>query len=204
MKLPFKIVPYLIILVLLVVITCQNGRKVPAPTEVIKVDTVYKYIEVHDTVPGKTVYISSTDSITWINHEDYIPKLTYDSLLAQYTSLGNSLFKTNVFETKFEIQNYGYVTVKDTISKNWLKSSVLYSNLRIPEKIVTITERELPKRQVYLGIILTGTKADLLNSASLGALYKDKRDRLYGGSIGITPQGTQYGVASYLKLKIKK
>lgn len=207
-KINFSHIPYIIIIILLIVVTCQSGKETIKIKEVIKRDTVtvIKKVIIHDTVPGKTVYIKGTPSTSWVNIGKWVPKPTYDSLLEQYKALGGLYFKKNVFSTRFDIENHGYVMVKDSISENWLNHSELQSFLTFTEKTVTVTEKELykPKRQLYLGLILTGTKIEVMNSASVGLLYKDKKDRLFGGSIGMTSQGTQIGLQSYLKIKLRK
>jgi len=201
----FSHVPYIVIIILLIVITCQSGKTpIERVQTIVKVDTVYKYIEIHDTVPGKIIYLRGKKDTTWINRTAYVPKLTYDSLLEQYKSLGNSLFKTNVYSTKFNIKDFGYVSVIDTISQNKLTSSELQSFLTIPVKTITVTEREAPRRQVYVGMILMGNKTDILSSAHVSGLYKDKKDRLFGGSLGVSQQGIQYGVSSYLKIRLRR
>lgn len=203
-KITFQHIPYLIIIVLLIVLTCQSGKPKVGIREVIKRDTIVKIVTIRDTIPGKIIYVKGTQDVSWIEKSKWVPKSTYDSLLEQYKSLGSLYFKKNVFETRFNIANYGYVTVKDSISENWLNSSNLTTFLNIPEKTITVTEKEEPKNQLYVGLILTGEKTQLLNSANVGLLFKDKKDRLFGGSIGMTPRGTQIGVSSYLKIKLKK
>lgn len=199
----FSHIPYIIIIVLLVLLTCERGKETIVEKPIIRVDTVYKYKIVRDTVKGKTIYIKGKKDTLWITKADLVPKSTYDSLLEQYKNLGNLYFKKNVFSTRFDIQNYGYVEVKDSISENWILDSELTSHLKIPEKTITVIKEDEPKRQLYVGAILTGTKVDIMNSANVGLLYKDKKDRLFGGQIGVTPNGTQFGVSSYFKIKVK-
>ncbi len=203
-KINFSHIPYIIIIILLIVVTCQSGQRRIETKEVVKVDTVYKYITIRDTIPGKTIYIKGDVDTVWLDRPGFVPRPTYQGLLEQYKTLGGNYFKKNVFETRFNIENYGYVTVKDSISENWLNSSELTSFLTIPEKTVTVTEKEDPKRQLYIGLILTGDKVDIMNSANVGLLLKDKKDRLFGGQIGITPRGAQIGISSYMKIRLKR
>jgi len=196
--------PYLVIIILIIIILIKSGDKtiVNGP-EVIKRDTITKYITVRDTIPGKIIYIKSkVDTSIWIKKADFKPDTTYSGLIKQYKSLGNSYFAVNTFSTKYKIGDYGFIIVNDTITENKLDSSSININLVIPEKTITVTETAPPKRQVYIGMILMGQQGSFLNSAHISGLLKDKKDRLYGASIGFNGQPV-YGFSTYLKIKVK-
>lgn len=170
----------------------------PAP----KVDTVTNYIEVHDTVPGKPklVKVIDVDTVFYPKIE-YLPHPDYDILLTQYENLIVKHFSKNVFQTTVPIK-YGIATIIDTVTENKSIGNQLILDVMFPEKIITITKPAPPTRQYYLGTIGSLTKQDFLNSISVGGLYKDKKDRIFGASIGINGSGNlQYGISSYIKIK---
>lgn len=167
-----------------------------------KVDTVINYVKVHDTIPGKPKLIRVIDKDTIFYPKiEYLPHPDYDILLDQYQRLASKHFVTKIFETKFPIK-YGYATIIDTVTENKLVGNNLILDVEFPEKIVTVTKFAPPTRQYYIGTIGTLTTQNFLNSVSIGGLYKDKKDRIFGASIGINQTGNiQYGVSSYIKIK---
>lgn len=167
-----------------------------------KVDTVINYVKVHDTVPGKPKLIKVIDKDTIFYPKiEYLPHPDYDILLDQYQRLASKHFVTKIFETKFPIK-YGYATIIDTVTENKLVGNNLILDVEFPEKIITVTKFAPPARQYYLGTVGTLTTQNFLNSVSIGGLYKDKKDRIFGASIGINESGKiQYGVSSYIKIK---
>lgn len=190
------------IVILLGVVFYQHNKiknfQPPAP----KVDTVTNYIEVHDTVPGKPklVKIIDVDTVFYPKIE-YLPHPDYDILLTQYENLIVKHFSKNVFQTTVPIK-YGIATILDTITENKSIGNQLILDVMFPEKIITITKPAPPTRQYYLGTIGSITNQDFLNSISVGGLYKDKKDRIFGASIGINGSGkVQYGISSYVKIK---
>lgn len=190
------------IVILLGVVLFQHNKiknfQPPAP----KVDTVINYVEVHDTVPGKPRLVKIIDKDTVFYPKiEYLPHPDYDILLDQYQRLAAKHFVTKVFETKFPIK-YGFARVIDTVAENKVVGNDLILDIDIPERIIKVTQPAPPSRQYYVGTIGTLTKEDFLNSVSIGGLYKDKKDRIFGASIGINESGKiQYGVSSYIKIK---
>lgn len=167
-----------------------------------KVDTVINYVKVHDTIPGKPKLIRVIDKDTIFYPKiEYLPHPDYDILLTQYENLIVKHFSKNVFQTTIPIK-YGVATILDTITENKSIGNQLILDVMFPEKIITVTKFAPPTRQYYLGSIGTLTTQNFLNSVSIGGLYKDKKDRIFGASIGINQSGQlQYGVSSYIKIK---
>ena len=193
---------YLVIGVLIAILLLQrcgggNTPETPAP----KIDTVIKYIRIHDTVKGKTKYIKGETDTSWITVIDYVPDSNYPLLLKQYKALGDRHFKTNVYRTKFLIK-YGSVHVTDSIFGNELITSSLELDAIFPDRTITIVKPLPPVRQLYVGTFLTGDRKDFINSINVGLLYKDKKDKIFGLSVGYNNVGTiQYGASSYWKIK---
>lgn len=190
------------IVILLGVVFYQHNKiknfQPPAP----KVDTVINYVEVHDTVPGKPRLIKVIDKDTIFYPKiEYLPHPDYDILVDQYERLAAKHFVTKVFETKFPIK-YGFARVIDTVAENKVVGNDLILDIEVPERIIKVTQPAPPTRQYFLGTVGTLTQQDFLNSISIGGLYKDKKDRIFGASIGINESGKiQYGVSSYIKIK---
>ena len=193
---------YLVIGVLLVILLLQRcGGGKPADTPAPKIDTVIKYVKVHDTVKGKTKYIKGETDTSWITLIEYVPDTNYPILLKQYKALGDRHFKTNVYKTKFPVK-YGSAQVTDSIFGNELVDSKLELDVIFPDKTVTIVKPAPPVKQLYIGTFLTGDKKDFINSINVGLLYKDKKDKIFGLSVGYNNVGTiQYGASSYWKIK---
>lgn len=190
------------LLILLGVIYYQGCKIDSLENQPVKTDTVIQYVEVHDTIPGKPklVKILETDTVFYPKIE-YLPHPDYDILLDQYQRLAAKHFVTKVFETKFPIK-YGFATIIDTLTENNLVGNNLILDVEFPERIITVTKPAPPKREYYLGTIGSLTTQSFLNSVSVGGLYKDKKDRIFGASIGINGSGNlQYGVSSYIKIK---
>ena len=190
------------IVILLGVVFYQHNKiknfQPPAP----KVDTVINYVEVHDTVPGKPRLIKVIDKDTIFYPKiEYLPHPDYDILVDQYERLAAKHFVTKVFETKFPIK-YGFARVIDTVAENKVVGNDLILDIEVPERIIKVTQPAPPTRQYYVGTIGTLTRDEFLNSVSIGGLYKDKKDRIFGASIGINESGKiQYGISSYIKIK---
>lgn len=202
-----KKLPYIGIIVLLLIVLLQNrGCNGPeAPNNTPQIDTVYKTIHIRDTVIiEKPVLVAAIPDTVWMKEEENAPDSTYNGLLNQYTELGNRYFTTNVFQNKFEIEDYGYVTVTDSIYGNWLMSSTLVANLDLLIPEITIEKTNPPVTQLYIGTTFTGSKITPLTAVYGNLLLKTKRDRLYGAGIGWDGENTVYSLSLYWKIKLKK
>ena len=181
----------------------KSGCKKPVPlppVEVVKVDTLYDTTYIHDTVPGEPEWVyHHYDTTVWVMEPENVPASTYDSLLVQYIALGNQLYSTNGYSTRFPIDTFGYVTVFDTIWSNTLVSSSLVSDLRIPEKTIYVEKVVYrPKEQeMYLGLGLMSNSVQVVSGVNVGMLYKDRKDRMYGGTLGYFAGQPVLGLSFY-------
>jgi hypothetical protein len=169
----------------------KNGggckQPIPPPLEIVRVDTLYDTIYVRDTVIGKPDWVyHHYDTTVWVNTPEHVPSKVYEELLEQYIALGSKLYSTNGYRTKFPIDSFGYVTVFDTVYSNQLISSVLVSDLLIPEKTIYVEKVVYrPKEQeMYLGLGLMSNTVQTISGVNVGMLYKDRKDRIYGGTMG--------------------
>lgn len=139
---------------------------------------------IHDTIPGKPI-IKKVTITKWDTIPQYKPDTNYLNLLVQYKNLGDSLFSKKYYSTTYKIDTFGTLIVNDTIYKNKLLNQSIVYDLKIPKKIIKVTERlpYIPKTQVYLGFGGLGNKNDILNAVETNLLLKTKKDKLY--SIGV-------------------
>jgi len=139
---------------------------------------------IHDTIPGKPI-VKKVIITKWDTIPQYKPDTNYLSLLLQYKKLGDSLFSKKYYSTTYKIDTFGTLTVNDTIYKNRLLNQCIVYDLKIPKKIIKVTERlpYIPKTQVYLGFGVLGNNFNILNGVETNLLLKTKKDKLY--SIGV-------------------
>lgn len=199
--------PYIALIIMTVIILLQNDGCFPEKEmePKITIDTVIIYKEVKDTIPGKPVYISTKiDTSIWMKKSEYKPDTSYMGLLSQYRKLGNKHFSTNFFKTDFKIADYGTISITDSIRENQLIHTELTSNLNIPVTTITV-EKEIPqkpKNQMFWGTGISGNKMQPISRVSLGLLLKNKKDKIYGFSLGYTGQ-LEYEGKLYFPIKIK-
>lgn len=201
-----KKLPYIGIIVLLLIVLLQNrGCNDPEVQDnTPKIDTVIVHEVIKDTVTIKIpVPIASIPDTIWLKKEENTPDTTYKGLLNQYKELGNRYFTTNVFKNNFEIEDYGYVTVIDSIYGNWLMSSSLITDLDVQYPEITIERKNPPVTQFYTGITFTGTKITPLTAVYGNFLLKTKKDRIYGAAIGWDGKNTVYSFSLYYKIRLK-
>jgi hypothetical protein len=168
------------------------------------VDTLVEIIEIHDTlkVAGKPKFIKGETDTLWLTEIEYEPDPEHEKLLQQYMALGNKYFARNSFETRFPVGEYGVAIVRDTVLENKLIGSGLELDVIFPSKTITIVKPAPPVKQFFIGTSITGGGQQFVNSVSVGGLYKDKKDRVFGASVGFNDLGRfQYGFSSYIKLK---
>ena len=198
-----KNLPYIVIGVLLTIMFFQwkSGCKKPSPLpplEVVKVDTLYDTLYIHDTVPGEPEWVyHHYDTTIWVMEPENVPASTYDSLLVQYIALGNQLYSTNGYSTRFPIDTFGYVTVFDTIWSNTLVSSSLVSDLKIPEKTIIVEKLRPEEQKIYLGFGLLSNGVQVVSGANVGMFYKDRRDRMLGATMGVLGGQPLFGLSFY-------
>jgi len=197
-----------IILILIGVIflqrcNCNGGSTEPPKTDTtIVIDTVWKHF---DTTVKKPVVIIKTIHDTL--PVEYYPHPMYDSLKVQYEELAKDYLAKRIYSDTLKIpQLKGLFIVNDTVKNNKLMGRSWNADYIIPTvtKTITINNYPEPKRQFYVG---GGLSANLsgLGIAQVGILYKDRKDKIFGGFVSVVPNGTlSYGVQSYWKIRLKK
>ena len=196
-----------IIAVLIVIIFLQRActPKCPTVTQVLPIyDTILKHdtstihkkvwLKFHDTtyLPGDTIYKVDTNC--------EVTKRRFIKLAKQHVV-------RNIYIDTIFIDTFGKVFIYDTVQYNKLGTRGIVKNYTIPIITKYIKVPEEPKRQLYIGGGLDGTyinKTPMINAAKAGLLYKNKKDQIYGATVGVSINGyLVYGLQSYWKIKLK-
>ena len=202
MKINFNNILSIAILILAVIIVLQRSNSSP--------DIIEKPIVIRDTVWQKkdsVIYTSpkivQTIPVKIIS-EKYLPDPNYDKLVLQYQELVKLHLAKNIQKDSVKIDSIGFVKVTDTVQNNIVQNRKWEYNIKYP--IIKETVIQPPKRvnQLYIGGGLQGNQYNIINSINGGILYKNKKDQIYGLSVGINTNGqVVYGVSSYWKIKFK-
>ena len=192
----------LILLTIILLQRCEGGKDIEAP-KIVR-DTVWIS---HDTMVVTKPQIIKTIPIdvsrdTIINH--YIPDTNYQKLVLQYQEVVNQLLAKNIHQDVIRIDTNGYVKITDTVQRNTVIGRSSEVSIKYPIIKETITLPAPKVRQVYAGGQVAGNSAELINSINAGLLLKNKKDQIYGITVGLSAQGqVSYGLQSYWKLKLK-
>ena len=202
MKINFNNILSIAILILAVIIVLQRSNSSP--------DIIEKPIVIRDTVWQKKdslIYTSpkvvQTIPVKIIS-EKYLPDPNYDKLVLQYQELVKLHLSKNVQKDSVQIDSIGFIKVTDTVQNNVVQNRKWEYNIKYP--IIKETVIQPPKKvnQLYIGGGLQGNQYNIINSVNGGILYKNKKDQIYGLSVGINTNGQAvYGVSSYWKIKFK-
>lgn len=195
----------LVVLVLLSIVILQKcGAPAPVEAPTVVRDTTWivkDSLIVSKPQLIKTIAVESHDTI--INR--YIPDTNYSKLVLQYQEVVAELLAKNIHQDSIKIDSTGYVSITDTVQKNVLVGRSTYVNVKHPIIKETITIPEKKVRQLYFGGGVSLDKPNFLSLVKTGVVYKNKKDQLFLGSVGIGMSGVpQFGLESYWKIKIKK
>lgn len=197
----------LIIIALLLVVflqRCDDGGKVVDNSTIVKIDTIW--VVKDSVVYSKPSILYGRRDTVYENTREFIASTDITELTKQFNSLKAELLAKNTYRDTLKIDSTGYVAVEDEIQRNEILQRKYSYSLKYPEITKTITNHIYDGRQVYLGGGIAGNKDNIVNSAQLGLLYKDKKDRIFGVGVNKTFAPNiplTYGVSTYWKLKIK-
>ncbi len=197
----FMNIVVLIVLLIVFLQTCKkqtvqvDGPKIIRDTTwIIKDSTVYSKPQVVKTI---TVPVEQWST-------EYLPDTNYSKLVKQYTELAEKFLASNIHADSVKIDSIGYVHIRDTVSRNLLTGRSTSYNLKYPIVKETLIVPEKKRNQLYVGGLLQGNRSSAVDAISAGALFKTKKDQIYGVTAGINSSGqVQYGVQLYWKLKLK-
>ena len=202
MKINFNNILSIAILILAVIIILQRINSSP--------DIIEKSIVIRDTIWQKkdSVIYTSPKVVQTIPlkiiSEKYLPDPNYDKLALQYQELVKLHLAKNIQKDSVQIDSIGFVKVTDTVQNNIVQNRKWEYNIKYPIIKETIIEPPKKINQLYIGGGLQGNQYNIINSINGGLLYKNKKDQLYGLSIGVNTNGqVVYGLSSYWKIKFK-
>ena len=194
-------ITYIVIAILFCIIILQRScsfKKTESGVE-IKTDTVYK--TVHDTVIRK---VKVKDVVyVYPEGEEYKSGDNIDTCKIRFNKLLKEFSAKKTYIDTLKIDTLGTVVVYDTIWKNELSDREYVLNYNVPYITKTITKKEEPNRQLYIGANLF-LNNNTVTPFSPGFIYKNKKDQIYQLSLGLDFNGTlTYGVGTYWKIKLK-
>jgi hypothetical protein len=195
-----KILVFIVIVLMFTVTLQHKGCNAPQ----IKADTVTLHDttwQTHDSLIIKKLVIKNTIHDTL--PPEYIADTNYPKLKAQYDALVFAYLAKNIYADTVKLDTLGYVAVADTVHKNELLGRSYKYNYKIPTITVTntITKQAPAKGALFMGGGITGNPNEV-KSLFGGLLYKSKKDKVFGLTIGVTGNSKiVYGVQSYWKIK---
>jgi hypothetical protein len=180
----FKNFQSLIIIGLIIVIfllrECR-GEKTPLPTEpvkVVKVETKYDTI-----VKEVTSYVPEyRTEVKWKTKTIHDTIEVHDTIPIDTASILEDYFKAYAYNDTLKEDSITLI-VNDIISQNQIMSRNIKYSLVYPTTIIQ-TEREVNKRELYLGFGIGGDRQQLSFVGS-ELLLRNKKERIYGVGLGI-------------------
>jgi len=97
-------------------------------------------------------------------------------------SLLRDYYTKYYYEDTIDVDTFGYIVMKDTVSKNKIEARQYVSNILIPTKIVT-NNILVNKREIYLGTGITENKNFMVLNGEM--LVRTKKRKVYGVGIGL-------------------
>ena len=184
MKSLFKNFQSLIIIGLIIVIfllrECR-GEKSPLPTEpitIVKIET--KYDTIVETVP---TYIPKYKTrVKWKTKTVHDTIEIHDTIPVDTASVLEEYFAAYAYIDTLKKDSVTFI-INDTISQNKILSRGIKYNLVYPTTIIQ-TEREVNKRELYVGFGLGGDRQQISYAGS-ELILRTKKDKLYGVGIGV-------------------
>ena len=183
-----KIVPYIIIIILMLLLFLQREcHRCPEPTEIVRVDTVYRYDSIPYTAPPMTPKPGTVieqpipagiDSLA-------VARAYFSRRMGIDTLVNDSLYMLSL---RWEVQENKPTLFQPTIIN------------RQPTTIISHTPVEKAKNKVFVGFTVNRLPSDYGLSASLALLTK--RENLYTVSYDLRNKDVQAGI--YWKIKFKK
>lgn len=210
---------FFIVLAILVLFFIMNpfGCNKPIPPTVVttvKHDTTY--------VQQPPVYIplyipqASSSQAPIIIPPQYQPSTDNATLLKQYIEVTNKYLSVTTYKDSIQLKDsagkrVGVVTIEDIVSENQIKNRKPSYQLTFPSyytnTTTTITLHDPKRFQVLVGTGLTGNQSQFLNGAYVGLGFRNKKEQIFllnGGIQNSNGLKTQFGVATYIPLRLKK
>jgi hypothetical protein len=198
-----KLTDIVIIVLILVLFLQRCGKGTDSVEPKIIRDTTWVIKDSTITTKPQMVGTITVPVDRW--NTEYLPDTNYTKLLAQYMDVTNKFLASNIYSDSLHIDSLGYVLVKDTVSKNMLIGRTFSYDIKYPIIKETRIIPEKKRNQFYLGGYVQGNEVSGLDELGAEILLKDKKDRMFGISAGLTTDGQiMYGVSSFWKIKLRK
>ena len=169
-----------LIIVIFLLRECRGESK-GAPIEpvtIVKIET--KYDTIVETV--ETYIPEYRTKVKWKTKTVHDTVEVHDTVPVDTLSILEDYFATYAYTDTLKKDSVTFV-INDTISQNKILSRGINYSLVYPTKIIS-TEREVNKRELYIGFGLGGDKQQL---SYLGSelMLRNKKERIYGVGLGI-------------------
>ena len=196
-KIPYYLIASLVAIIILQR-SCNNNIDINDDKITVKTDTVWKVTK--DTV-FKTVNAVKTKYI-YIDKEAYKSGESIDTCKTRFNNLLKAHLTKTVYSDTLKLDSLGTVVIQDTVWLNKLYGKREYiKDYKIPFVTKTITKKEDPRRQMYIGGNAFIGRSGLLTP---GLIYKDRKDRVYQANIGLGIDGSiNYGFGMYWKINLR-
>lgn len=170
-----KDIKNILIVVLVLIIILMRTCASPTPTKPrTKIKITTEYVQVTETIPE---YIPQWKERIEVVIDTFTTPIDTTAILVDY-------YSKYFYKDTLNVDTFGYIVVKDTISKNKIASRNVEYNLSIP--ITTIEKTSyINEREWYVGL---GTNINNLNYVGGELLYKNKKYQAYGLGLGINNQ----------------
>lgn len=181
--------------------------------DTVRVETRTEYIPQPPVYIPQYVPVQGRTQAPIVIPQQYQPSADYATLVKQYNELANKFLSSNTYIDSIPLKdslgnNVGVVNLEDLISENQIKLRKPSYQLSFPHTTTTITLREPPVRQLYVGGGLAGGSSSLLNGVDVGLVYKNKKDRLFELKGGFRTFNGQFypevQLSTYWKIRLKK
>ncbi len=196
----------ILIVVLLVIILLQRCSKDPVAVEQPKIirDTTWVYKDSTITRQPQIIKTITVPIEQW--NTEYLPDTSSMAILVkQYNELANKFLALNISVDSIAVDTIGKVYITDTVTNNVIKNRKLSYNLKFPTITNTIILPEPKKTQWYVGGTIQGEQGAIISQINANLLIKNKRDQIFGGSVGLNNSGAlQIGLSSFWKIKLRK
>ena len=176
--------------------SCDSGLFSRPQIDTVRVvDTIWQK---KDSIIVKKIKVKQVIHDT-VELNNYQPHADYDSLKAQYLALASLYTNKNLYQDSLQIPEIkGLIIIKDTLQKNLILGRGFDISYSLPtvKETLTITKTNPPKRTFYWGL---GTSITINHpQLSLGIMYKDRKDRMYGGFTLVDPRNNRFSTVSRL------
>ena len=203
-----------LVLLIVIVVFQQCGGNKKTTGEIVKVDGKKYELIKHEI---DTVEVVKTKVVTKKGEDIYhetIKEVIIPTIVDTQALLHDYLAK-NIYKDTLQLpDSLGTVSLIDTITQNKILGRTFNASVKQRTIKETLIVKELPKTQVYYGLMGGFNKVDVVSNIGAGALIKTKKDKIYQLGIGVANKVGSDGTTGalspfisggvYWKIKFKK